>query len=222
MPLGYFTDSTPLTPLRDPFNVLVDAVNVNEVAIGNRQLQTFYWATATDQTNQAGMVEGDIGYRVDLNQYLYYDGSSWRQLAGNMPAFSYSGTQTSVASGTETTMTSAPTSDFTAVGVTIASGVVTIPTVSIGLWLITGFAQVQAPGASSYIDLFVTRNGTASGNRVAQGHGAGNSSAFASASCSKLVMIAANDQLRLRVLQATGSAASINWEFGGTWIGPGA
>ena len=80
MPLGYFTDSTPLTPLRDPFNVLVDAVNANETAIGNRQIQTFRWADATERAAQTGMQAGDMGYQVDTD-VLYYYSTTWVQIA---------------------------------------------------------------------------------------------------------------------------------------------
>jgi len=78
MPLGYFTDSTPLTPLRDPFNVLVDAVNANETAIGNRQIQTFRWANATERGAQVGMQAGDVGYQSDDTTYYRYNGSAWK------------------------------------------------------------------------------------------------------------------------------------------------
>ena len=74
MPLGYFTDSTPLTPLRDPFNVLVDGIN--NVA-STREIQTFRWADATERAAQTGMVAGDRGYQIDTGLDYIYTGSAW-------------------------------------------------------------------------------------------------------------------------------------------------
>ena len=82
MTLGHFTDSTPLTPLRDAFNVLVDAVNANETAISDatdaRQIQTFRWADSTERAAQTGMQAGDIGYQIDTTVLYRYNGSAWR------------------------------------------------------------------------------------------------------------------------------------------------
>lgn len=88
MPLGYFTDSTPLTPLRDPFNVLVDAVNANETAITDlgqsRAIQTFRWADASERSSQTGMVAGDAGYQTDMGMDYIYTGSAWRMNTGGL------------------------------------------------------------------------------------------------------------------------------------------
>lgn len=78
MPLGYFTDSTPLTPIRNPFNVLVDGVNAVEATIEDRRaIQTFRWADAAERSAQTGMVAGDKGYQEDLKIVWFYDGSNW-------------------------------------------------------------------------------------------------------------------------------------------------
>lgn len=81
MPLGYFTDSTPLTPLRDPFNVLVDGINAVETAVGDledsRALQTFRWADTSERNAQTGMQAGDVGYQLDNDSYYWYSGSAW-------------------------------------------------------------------------------------------------------------------------------------------------
>lgn len=81
MALGYFTDSTPLTPLRDPFNVLVDGINANEAALssatGVRQIQTFRWADSTARGAQTGMIAGDRGYQTDTAVEYIYNGSAW-------------------------------------------------------------------------------------------------------------------------------------------------
>lgn len=86
MPLGYFTDSTPLTPLRDPFNVLVDGINAVETAVDDledaRAIQTFRWADATERNAQTGMQAGDVGYQVDTSVYYRYLGGSWVRNAG--------------------------------------------------------------------------------------------------------------------------------------------
>lgn len=96
MPLGYFTGSTPLTPLRNPFNVLVDAVNANETAIGDaedvRQIQTFRWADASERSSQTGMVAGDMGYQVDTGVQYRYTGSAWLDSRGDMPLQTKTGT----------------------------------------------------------------------------------------------------------------------------------
>lgn len=81
MPLGYFTDSTPLTPLRDPFNVLVDGVNAVEAAVEgleeSRAIQAFRWADATARAAQTGMVAGDTGYQIDNTITYRYNGAAW-------------------------------------------------------------------------------------------------------------------------------------------------
>ena len=82
MPLGYFTDSTPLTPLRDPFNVLVDGINAVESDLGERQIQTYRWANAAARTAQTGMIAGDMGYQIDTDVLYRYSGSTWSPYAG--------------------------------------------------------------------------------------------------------------------------------------------
>lgn len=82
MPLGYFTDSTPLTPLRDPFNVLVDGINAVETAVDDledaRAIQTFRWADTSERNAQTGMQAGDIGYQDDNGVVYRYSGGAWR------------------------------------------------------------------------------------------------------------------------------------------------
>lgn len=99
MVLGYFTDSTPLTPLRDPFNVLVDEINDNAALVaGQQQNYNFRWANAAARTAQAGMRVGDFGYQVDTTVTYRYSGSTW--VAWSSPAISYTPTLTNFTIGT--------------------------------------------------------------------------------------------------------------------------
>lgn len=85
MALGYFTDSTPLTPLRDPFNVLVDEINDNAAIVTDQhQNYDFRWADAAARTAQAGMRAGDTGYQVDTATDYIYTGSAWRVNTGGL------------------------------------------------------------------------------------------------------------------------------------------
>lgn len=78
MPIGSFTDSTPLTPLRDPFNVLVTGINAVESTVTNtRQIQTFRWANQAARTAQTGMQAGDFGFQIDTGVLYQYSGSAW-------------------------------------------------------------------------------------------------------------------------------------------------
>lgn len=106
MPLGYFTDSTPLTPLRDPFNVLVDGINNVETAVGDlensRALQTFRWADATERAAQTGMQAGDMGYQMDTGDTYLYTGSVWSNTSKAFCTVSLSANQTLTGAGTYT------------------------------------------------------------------------------------------------------------------------
>jgi len=106
MPLGYFTGSTPLTPLRDPFNVLVDAVNGVETTVSDtRQIQTFRWADATERAAQTGMVAGDIGYQIDTDAVYRYTGSAWRPAGSGLVPVRPASTAGGTISGTSVTFT---------------------------------------------------------------------------------------------------------------------
>jgi len=91
MPLGYFTDSTPLTPLRDPFNVLVDGIN--SIA-STREIQTFHWADATARAAQTGMVAGDQGFQQDNQSQWTYSSA----IPGGSPAGWYPASGSAIAS----------------------------------------------------------------------------------------------------------------------------
>lgn len=99
MALGYFTDATPLTPLRDPFNVLVDEINGNAALVSDTlQNYNYRWANAAARTGQAGMRAGDLGYQVDTTITYRYDGSSWKYWAS--PKITFTPTLTNIAVGT--------------------------------------------------------------------------------------------------------------------------
>lgn len=103
MVLGYFTDSTPLTPLRDPFNVLVDEINDNAALItSQRQVYTFRWADTTARNAQTGMRAGDTGFQVSttlgVGIVFYYTGSTW--IPWDCPFTSYTPTLTNFTIGT--------------------------------------------------------------------------------------------------------------------------
>jgi hypothetical protein len=221
---GYAFDelTDPIDPVGAVARLASSAQTVLDTVVkGRRQMQTFIWATAGGLSAQTGMVEGDLGYRADVDRYFYYDGSSWLPVAGKMDSFSASGSK-SVANATESSMDVSPTVEWSTPGAVVSSsGLVTISGSGAGLWLVSAYIQVQASGASSFVDLWVTKNGTAAGNRVVQDSGSGNATAFAAASRSKLVTVASGDTLRLRARQSTGATATINWEFQGAWIGPG-
>lgn len=64
MPLSYFTNSTPLTPLRDPFNLLVDAINEGDAnALVVADLNALAAETPSGDGAMAFVVEGAITFR---------------------------------------------------------------------------------------------------------------------------------------------------------------
>lgn len=104
MPIGYFTDSTPLTPLQNPFNVLVDGYNnLEEVVDGfteTRALKTYRWPNEAARNAETGMQAGDRGYQEDTASDYIYTGSLWRSASSAFCTLGLSSNQALGASGT--------------------------------------------------------------------------------------------------------------------------
>lgn len=88
MPIGYFTDSTPLTPLQNPFNVLVDGFNNLEGIVDGftetRAIRTYRWVNAAERNAETGMEAGDRGYQTDIGMEFIYTGSAWQLDTGGL------------------------------------------------------------------------------------------------------------------------------------------
>jgi hypothetical protein len=206
MPLGYFTDSTPLTPLRDPFNVLVDGINAVEATVADaRQIQTFAWANAAARGAQTGMQEGDQGYQADTDSRWTYNGSTWLPASGALPFFEANVTGTNNTTGTEATVTSYGTPVTGVATFTFSSGVLTLPYA--GTWAIGSNGVLQGVNTNERF-VRITKNGTSAS--LLSDRGAAGSTWGFEFSISGLFRFAANDTIRLRASQQTGSTLSLS------------
>ena len=219
MPLGYFTDSTPLTPLRDPFNVLVDGIN--NIA-STREIQTFRWADATERAAQTGMQAGDQGYQSDNSTSWVYTNS----ISGGSPAGWYpmggsgiisvrgGGTSTSGSATTSlgTMAVYAPTPDVLSAGSSLV-------TAQLSGWydisLLVGWANNNTGARVAEVQV----NGSAvSPGPLLVRQGANSSTGQ---SLSATIYLASGDVLRVAHIQDSGSPLAYSTRLGVKFLRPG-
>lgn len=200
MPLGYFTDSTPLTPLRNPFNVLVDGVNANETSITDlgqsRAIQTFRWANATERTAQTGMQAGDMGYQVDTGTQYRHAGGAW---VPSPQALIATRTSTTPAVGAASFANLSANANWTGPGY---SNGWTIPTS--GNYLVSW--SIEVIGQPAVAGISINNASPASGSDLALLSSAPVVQGGAFLGQSSLVTFSAGDILRLFAITGSGSA----------------
>lgn len=214
--IQYPVSTDQVAPLETVFANLAESVqdaldNVNG-QLANREIQSFVWANATEQTNQTGMQPGDVGYRTDTKNYYFRDTSAW---ISNRTVLLARATVQSIPNATDTTIVwDAPTQNYG--GFTYSAGVLTVPIAGIYQFTFRGMWAANGSATGIVRRLYVTKNGTTT--REFDNHLVATAATAETAmSQTGMIDLAAGDTIQFRVIHNGGVALNLGPLTNGTF-----